>query len=39
MDDAKVKVKVAAEEYNMFRFLVAFPIPMRDGGGWDIREV
>lgn len=37
-DDAKVKVKVAAEAYP-FVFRVAFPRPKRDGGGWLIEEV
>ena len=34
-DDAKVKVKVAAELYP-FPFVVAFPVPKSRGGGWDI---
>lgn len=33
-DDAKVKVKVAAETYP-FPFVVAFPIPKSRGGGWE----
>lgn len=37
-DDAKVKMKVAAEMYP-FVFLVAFPIAKRDGGGWLVEEV
>lgn len=34
-DDAKVKVKVAAEIYP-FAFLVAYPVPKNRGGGWEI---
>jgi hypothetical protein len=33
-DDAKVKVKVAAEMYP-FAFVVAFPIQKTKGGGWE----
>lgn len=33
-DDAKVKVKVAAEQYP-FPFVVAFPVPKSRGGGWE----
>ena len=33
-DDAKVKIKVAAENYP-FVFLAVFPIPRSKGGGWD----
>ena len=33
-DDAKVKVKVAAEQYP-FPVVVAFPIPKSRGGGWE----
>lgn len=32
-DDAKVKMKVAADTYP-FVFKVAFPIPKKQGGGW-----
>lgn len=38
MDDAKVKMKVAAETYP-FAFKVCFPRPKRQGGGWLIEEV
>lgn len=38
MDDAKVKIKVAAEMYPMV-FRLIFPRPARDGGGWLISEV
>lgn len=37
-DDAKVKVKVAAEAYP-FRFKVVIPRAKKDGGGWEITEV
>lgn len=36
-DDAKVKVKVAASAFP-FRFIVAYPIPKRAGGGWSFEE-
>lgn len=34
-DDARVKIKVAAELYP-FRFLAAKPKSKKDGGGWQI---
>lgn len=34
-DDARVKIKVAAEMYP-FRFIAAKPRPMNKGGGYDI---
>lgn len=34
-DDARVKIKVAAELYP-FRFIAAIPRKKRDGGGWQI---
>ncbi len=34
-DDARVKMKVAAEAYP-FRFKVIFPKAKRDGGGWEV---
>lgn len=34
-DDARVKIKVAAELYP-FRFLAAKPKAKKDGGGWEI---
>ena len=37
-DDAKVKMKVAAEMYP-FAFRVAYPKAKKDGGGWLIEEV
>jgi len=32
-DDARVKIKVAAEIYP-FRFIVVTVVPKKDGGGW-----
>lgn len=37
-DDAKVKVKVAAEAYPL-RFKVIIPRAKKDGGGWSITEI
>lgn len=37
-DDAKVKMKVAADIYP-FAFRVAYPRSKRDGGGWLVEEV
>lgn len=37
-DDAKVKIKVAAEMYP-FKFIVIVPVPKKRGGGWEIHEV
>jgi len=37
-DDAKVKIKVAAETYP-FRFFACFPRKVRDGGGFDVEPV
>ena len=34
-DDARVKVKVAAATFP-FAFLVAYPIPAKKGGGWEL---
>jgi hypothetical protein len=36
-DDAKVKIKVAAELYP-FRFVAVFPKSKKDGGGWRFTE-
>ena len=36
-DDARVKIKVAAEHFP-FRFKAFSPKPKRDGGGWKIEE-
>lgn len=37
-DDARAKMKVAAAMYP-FVFKVAYPIPQKDGGGWQIEEI
>lgn len=36
-DDAKVKIKVASDIYP-FKFLAVFPIPKKNGGGWEFVE-
>ena len=36
-DDARVKTKVAAEQYP-FRIIAVTPKPKKDGGGWNIEE-
>lgn len=36
-DDARVKIKVAAEQYP-FRFIAVKALPKKSGGGW-VREV
>lgn len=36
-DDARVKIKVAAEHYP-FKFLAVRPKPKKDGGGWQVEE-
>lgn len=36
-DDAKVKCKVCADKYP-FRLKVVYPIPKKQGGGWEIQE-
>lgn len=38
MDDANVKIKVAAEMYP-FRFYIVRQIPKKNGGGWVETEV
>lgn len=35
VDDARVKIKVAAEMYP-FRFLAVKAMPKKQGGGWDV---
>ncbi|HHL4098146.1 TPA: DUF1064 domain-containing protein [Klebsiella pneumoniae] len=37
-DDARVKMKVAADSYP-FVFQVAYPKPEKLGGGWEIEEL
>lgn len=38
-DDARVKVKVAAEQHWMFTFKAVKAVRKRDGGGWSVVEV
>lgn len=37
-DDARVKMKVAADSYP-FVFQVAYPKPKKLGGGWEVEEL
>ncbi|HYQ54230.1 MAG TPA: DUF1064 domain-containing protein [Pseudomonas sp.] len=37
MDDARAKIKVAADQYP-FRFVAVRVKPRRDGGGWAVEE-
>lgn len=37
-DDARVKIKVAAETYPYFKFVAVKQLPKRDGGGWKVEE-
>ena len=36
-DDARVKIKVAADTYP-FRFIAVKPKPKKEGGGWSMEE-
>ena len=36
-DDARVKIKVAADMYP-FKFIAVKPVPKKNGGGWSIEE-
>ena len=36
-DDARVKIKVAADQYPM-RFIAVKALPKKQGGGWSIEE-
>ena len=36
-DDARVKIKVAADMYP-FKFIAVQPRPKKDGGGWKVEE-
>jgi hypothetical protein len=38
-DDARVKIKVAAEMFTEFRFFLCGKLPKKSGGGWKIEEV
>ena len=37
-DDARVKIKVAAETFQEFRFLAVRKLPKKAGGGWKFEE-
>lgn len=37
-DDARVKIKVAAEQHWMYRFIGAYLLPKKAGGGWRYEE-
>jgi 3'-phosphoadenosine 5'-phosphosulfate sulfotransferase (PAPS reductase)/FAD synthetase len=37
-DDARVKIKVAAETHWMYRFVGAYRLPKGMGGGWKMEE-
>jgi hypothetical protein len=37
MDDAKVKITVAAEKFPQFRFMAFRKLKKKEGGGW-VRE-
>lgn len=36
-DDARVKIKVAAEQYP-FEFIAVSPLPKKAGGGWKVEQ-
>lgn len=36
-DDARVKIKVAADQYP-FRFIAVRPLPKKAGGGWEVEN-
>ena len=37
-DDAKVKIKVAAEKYPIFKFIGVTQEAKKNGGGWKVEE-
>lgn len=37
-DDAKVKIRVAAERFPMFRFAAFSKLPKSQGGGWKLER-
>jgi hypothetical protein len=37
-DDARVKIKVAADRYFMFKFTAMKPRAKKHGGGWSVEE-
>lgn len=38
-DDARVKIKVAAQQYPQFGFVVAAKLPAKIGGGWKVEVI
>lgn len=38
-DDARVKIKVAADKYWEYRFYLCGKLPIKAGGGWKIEQV
>lgn len=38
-DDAMVKIKVAAESFPQFGFLLCGKLPAKAGGGWSIKRI
>lgn len=37
-DDARVKIKVAAEQFPFIRFIAVKPVAKKHGGGWATEE-
>lgn len=37
-DDARLKIKIAADHWWQFRFLAFSAKPKKDGGGWKVEE-
>ncbi len=37
-DDARVKIKVAADRFSLFRFVAVKPVAKKRGGGWEREE-
>lgn len=37
-DDARVKIKVAADKFPMFKFIAVKALPKKHGGGWSVEE-
>lgn len=38
-DDARVKIKVAADKYPWFTFVAVQKRPKKHGGGWDVEVI
>lgn len=38
-DDARVKIKAAARQFNDRRFIAVQKRPKKDGGGWSVEEI